>query len=97
MIHVFQRALADFEIDPRNVVFLAHSTTQATNALLEGDLAPVGIVGMGGGGVGGMLAKNQTAIGDIKLVTGRHAQDLPHLPQHGQADARGGPAGPSRS
>ncbi|MHB1007616.1 MAG: hydantoinase/oxoprolinase N-terminal domain-containing protein, partial [Chloroflexota bacterium] len=71
VIHVFQRALADFDIDPRNVVFLAHSTTQATNALLEGDLAPVGIIGMGGGGVGGMLAKNQTDIGDITLVTGR--------------------------
>ncbi|MHB1007356.1 MAG: hydantoinase/oxoprolinase N-terminal domain-containing protein, partial [Chloroflexota bacterium] len=71
VIHVFERALTDFDIDPRNVVFLAHSTTQATNALLEGDLAPVGIVGMGGGAVGGMLAKNQTVVGDIPLVTGR--------------------------
>ena len=71
VIYVFQRALEDFQIDPRNVVFLAHSTTQATNALLEGDLAPVGIIGMGGGGVGGMLAKGQTAVGDIPLVTGR--------------------------
>jgi N-methylhydantoinase A len=70
VIYVFQRALEDFGIDPRSVVFLAHSTTQATNALLEGDLAPVGIVGMGTG-VGGMLAKNQTAVGDIPLVTGR--------------------------
>ncbi len=71
VIYVFQRALEDFAIDPRRVVFLAHSTTQATNALLEGDLAPVGIIGMGGGGVTGMLAKNQTEIGDIDLVTGR--------------------------
>jgi N-methylhydantoinase A/oxoprolinase/acetone carboxylase beta subunit len=70
VIYVFQRALEDFGVDPRSVVFLAHSTTQATNALLEGDLAPVGIVGMGTG-VGGMLAKNQTAVGDIPLVTGR--------------------------
>lgn len=71
VIHVFQRALEDYHIDPRNVVFLAHSTTQATNALLEGDLAPVGIIGMAGGGFSGMLARNQTAIGDIPLVTGR--------------------------
>lgn len=71
VIHVFQRALADFRIDPRDVVFLAHSTTQATNALLEGDLAPVGILGMGSGGIGGMLAKSQTGIDDIPLVTGR--------------------------
>jgi len=71
VIYVFQRALEDFQIDPRNVVFLAHSTTQATNALLEGDLAPVGIIGMGSGGFGGMLAKSQTAVGHIPLVTGR--------------------------
>ncbi|MFI5341266.1 MAG: hydantoinase/oxoprolinase family protein [Candidatus Methylomirabilales bacterium] len=71
VIYVFQRALEEFGVDPGSVVFLAHSTTQATNALLEGDLAPVGIVGMGGGGVAGMLAKNQTAVGDIPLVTGR--------------------------
>jgi N-methylhydantoinase A len=71
VIHVFQRSLSDYRIDPRNVVFLAHSTTQATNALLEGDLAPVGIIGMAGGGIGGLLARNQTLIGDIPLVTGR--------------------------
>ena len=70
VITVFQRALEDFGVDPRSVVFLAHSTTQATNALLEGDLAPVGIIGMGTG-MGGMLAKSQTAVGTIPLVTGR--------------------------
>ena len=70
VIYVFQRALQDYGVDPRAVVFLAHSTTQATNALLEGDLAPVGIVGMGTG-VGGLLAKSQTAVGTIPLVTGR--------------------------
>ena len=71
VIHVFQRALRDYKIDPQDVVFLAHSTTQATNALLEGDLASVGIVGMGQGGIGGLLARRQTAIGDIPLFTGR--------------------------
>lgn len=70
VIYVFQRVLEDFGVDPRSVVFLAHSTTQATNALLEGDLAPVGIIGMGTG-VGGMLAKSQTAVGTIPLVSGR--------------------------
>ena len=68
VITVFQRALEDFGVDPRSVVFLAHSTTQATNALLEGDLAPVGIIGMGTG-MGGMLAKSQTAVGTIATTT----------------------------
>jgi N-methylhydantoinase A/oxoprolinase/acetone carboxylase beta subunit len=42
-----ERLLREHAIDANDVTFIAHSTTQATNALLEGDVARVGIVRFG--------------------------------------------------
>lgn len=67
VVKAFQKCVADNDIKPEEVVFVAHSTTQATNALIEGDVAKVGVIGLGGGGLGGWLVKRQTAIQDINL------------------------------
>lgn len=71
IVEAFHKCLDENGIHPEEVIFIAHSTTQATNALLEGDVASVGILGIGKGGLEGVLAKRQTRIGDIPLGTGK--------------------------
>lgn len=71
VIECFENCLTKNNIAPEDVVFIAHSTTQATNALLEGDVAKVGILGIGPGGLSGLMSKKQSNISDIDLGTGR--------------------------
>jgi len=63
----FQNCLKDGGISPDEVIFVAHSTTQATNAFIEGDVAEVGVIGVAGGGLEGLLAKPQLKIEDIVM------------------------------
>lgn len=71
VIEVFKNCLLDHGLNGGDVVFIAHSTTQATNALLEGDVAHVGIIGIGKPGLEGFITKRQTKISDIDLGTGK--------------------------
>lgn len=63
VVHAFEKCLNENNIGPEEVMFIAHSTTQATNALLEGDVAVTGVIGMGNS----FLAKRQSVIKDIIL------------------------------
>jgi N-methylhydantoinase A/oxoprolinase/acetone carboxylase beta subunit len=62
------RLFSDGTIDPGEVSFIAHSTTQATNALLEGDVAQVGVLGLLNGL--GPLARMQMRFGRLQLAPG---------------------------
>ena len=53
-----------------DVVFLAHGTTQATNSLLEGDVAPVGLIGIGRG-IGTVFTKHLASLRKIEIAPGR--------------------------
>lgn len=67
VVQCFENCLKQNDISPEDVVFVAHSTTQATNAFVEGDVATVGVIGVAGGGLEGLLAKPQLKLADIVL------------------------------
>ena len=73
IIKVFEEVLEKSGVSGDDVVFVAHSTTQATNALLEGDVAKVGVIGMGKG-LEAIKAKTDTNIGNIELSIGKLLQ-----------------------
>ena len=67
IVNIVEKLLTENNIAPSDVTFIAHGTTQATNALLEGDVAKVGIIGMGTG-MDARSAKKETTVEDIELA-----------------------------
>src|SRR5258708_19397260 len=67
---VVRNVLGRWQVNPQDVVFLAQSSTQATNALPEGDVAAVGVIGMASR-VESVLARGQSNVKDIELAPGR--------------------------
>lgn len=71
VVHIISSLMEEYNIAPEDVVFIAHGTTQATNALLEGDVASVGIIGMATG-IDAHGAKGETNVGNIELAPGKY-------------------------
>lgn len=71
VVNIISALMEENKIAPEDVAFIAHGTTQATNALLEGDVAPVGIVGMATG-MDARGAKGETNVGDIELAPSKY-------------------------
>lgn len=71
IVKIISDLIEENQISPDNVVFIAHGTTQATNALLEGDVASVGVLGMGTG-IDGRSAKSETQIDHIELAPNKY-------------------------
>src|SRR3954469_11947219 len=76
--------LADPAVDVSRIELVAFSTTQAMNALLEGDVAKVGVVGIGRQ-PDVRPARKRTCVGDVALAPGRMLRT-----EHVFLDATGG-------
>ncbi|MBS6646593.1 MAG: hydantoinase/oxoprolinase family protein [Clostridiaceae bacterium] len=66
VIDILNLLLKEIKCNADDVVFIAHGTTQATNALLEGDVADIGVIGMGSG-IGVAKIKADTDVGNVSL------------------------------
>ncbi|MEA2361390.1 MAG: N-methylhydantoinase [Thermoleophilaceae bacterium] len=70
LTEALRRLFADLGERRGSVELVAFSTTQAMNALLEGDVARVGVIGIGAA-PDLRLARKRTRVGDVKLAPKR--------------------------
>jgi N-methylhydantoinase A/oxoprolinase/acetone carboxylase beta subunit len=73
IIEALRTLIEKFSILNSEIELISHSTTQAVNALLEGDTAKVGLIGMGVGLEKSNVIK-RTNIKDVKLAPNKYLQ-----------------------
>ena len=73
ILNALKQLLASKNILPTQILRVAHSTTQATNALLEGDVCPVGIMAVGSG-LEGAMVKRDSVLEPIELAPARYIE-----------------------
>jgi N-methylhydantoinase A len=71
IVQALKSLMEKYEIQNAEVELISHSTTQAVNALLEGDTAKVGIIGMGVGLEKSNVIK-RTNVKDIELSPNKY-------------------------
>ncbi|XVV38845.1 hydantoinase/oxoprolinase family protein [Streptomyces sp. CA-100214] len=87
IVEALDRLLTQTGHAPADVAFLAHGTTQATNALLEGDVATVGLLGIGTGG-GTYFTRRLASLAKLELTPGKRLPlHYAHVPDPDDAAA----------
>ncbi|CAM5441532.1 hypothetical protein STENM327S_06513 [Streptomyces tendae] len=87
IVEALDRLLKQTGHAPADVAFLAHGTTQATNALLEGDVATVGLLGIGTGG-GTYFTRRLATLAKLELTPGKRLPlHYAHVPDPEDAPA----------
>src|SRR5688572_1086008 len=71
IVHALRSLMEMHQIKDSEIELISHSTTQAVNALLEGDTATVGIVGMGVGLEKSNVIK-RTNVRNVELAPNKH-------------------------
>jgi N-methylhydantoinase A/oxoprolinase/acetone carboxylase beta subunit len=87
IVDIIEKLLTRNNIPAKDVVFIAHGTTQATNALLEGDVADAGIIAMGSG-IESFKVKSDTDTGDIELAKGKFLRTVHRYVETDSAEAK---------
>ena len=71
IVQALKSLMQKYEIQNPEIELISHSTTQAVNALLEGDTAKVGIIGMGVGLEKSNVIK-RTNVKDVELASNKY-------------------------